>query len=167
MKLPFSRYHRFINVTPINKFPCQITVWKFQRRCLTTPKGSSGCRGSWGRYCKGREGGSAGGWWEGGYEKVPNGCWSPLRSTSFSTLCRGCADTWRTNGCCYWLHHSARMWSTVKCAHLETVLTMRGCWGCKGTNWLKGVRCGGWWGVTDGAGCNTKCSLEIRGGKAW
>lgn len=46
------------------------------------------------------------------------------------------------------------------------LLTMRGCCGCKGTNWLKGVRCGGWWEGTDGVGCNTKCSLEISGGKA-
>lgn len=58
--------------------------------------------------------------------------------------------------------------SIVFCSHRKRCgrLTMRGCCGCKGTNWLRGVRCGGWWGFTDGAGCNTKCSLEIRGGKA-
>lgn len=130
--------------------------------CLTTPKGSSWCRGSCGRYCRGIEGGSAGGWWEGGYENVPKGCWSPLRSTSFSTLCRGWAKSERFGV-------RLNMWQisvTNKCVWCR-LLTMRGCCGCKGTNWLKGVRCGGWWGGTDGVGCNTKCSLEISGGKAW
>lgn len=70
-------------------FYLEIEVTKWLAGNFTTPKGSSWCRGSWGRYCRGSEGGSAGGWWEGGYENVPTECWSPLRSTSFSTLCRG------------------------------------------------------------------------------